>query len=69
MTRSRKAAIAAAKLPGKPSMFRNKVRAPVSITLTREHHAKVRKAMRRLKLTRADLLALLIDRFADTVKR
>jgi hypothetical protein len=59
---------AAVHLPGKPSLFRNKVRAPVSITLTREHHAKVRKAMRRLGLTRADLLGLLIEKHADTVK-
>ena len=54
-------------LPGKASLFRGKVRAPVSITLTKEHHAKVRRAMRRLGLTRADLLGLLIDRYADVV--
>ncbi len=58
---------AATHLPGKASLFRNKVRAPVSITLTKEHHAKVTQAMRRLGLTRADLLALLIDRHADTI--
>jgi S-adenosylmethionine:diacylglycerol 3-amino-3-carboxypropyl transferase len=56
-------------LPGKASLFRHKVRAPVSITLTREHHAKVRKNMRRLGLTRADLIGLLIEKHADTVKR
>ena len=55
-------------LPGKASLFRNKVRAPVSITLTHEHHAKVRKNMKRLGLTRADLLGLLIEKHADTVK-
>ena len=49
------------------SLFRGKIRAPVSITLTRAHHAKVRKAMRRLGLTRADLLGLLIERYADVV--
>jgi hypothetical protein len=54
-------------LTGKASLFRNKVRAPVSITLTKEHHAKVRRAMRRLGLTRADLIALLIERYADVV--
>ena len=59
---------AAAHLPGKVSLFRNKVRAPVSITLTHEHHAKVRKNMKRLGLTRADLLGLLIEKHADTVK-
>ena len=58
---------APALLPGKASLFRNKVRAPVSITLTKEHHAKVNKAMRRLGLTRADLLALLIEQYADAV--
>ena len=56
-----------AQLPGKASLFRNKVRAPVSITLTKEHHAKVRRAMRRLGLTRADTIALLIERYADVV--
>ena len=56
-----------ARLPGKVSLFRDKVRAPVSITLTKDHHVKVNKAMRRLGLTRADLLALLIDRYADVV--
>ena len=55
------------RLPGKASLFRNKVRAPVSLTLTMEHHAKVRTAMRRLGLTRADLIALLIERYADDV--
>lgn len=60
---------AVAQLPGKVSLFRNKVRAPVSLTLTKAHHAKVKKAMRRLRLTRADLIGLLIDRYADTVKR
>ena len=54
-------------LPGKASLFRNKVRAPVSITLTREHHEKVRRAMRRLRLTRADLIGLLINEYADEV--
>ena len=57
------------RLPGKASLFRHKVRAPVSITLTREHHAKVRKSMKRLGLTRADLIGLLIEKHADTVKR
>lgn len=55
-------------LPGQVSLFRGKVRAPVSITLTPEHHLKVRRAMRRLGLTRADLIGLLIEKYADTVK-
>lgn len=48
-------------------MFRGKVRAPVSLTLTPAHHAKVQQAMKRLGLTRADVIALLIDRHAETV--
>lgn len=55
-------------LPGQVSLFRGKVRAPVSITLTPEHHEKVRRAVERLGITRADLIGLLIDRYADTVK-
>jgi hypothetical protein len=55
-------------LPGQVSLFRGKVRAPVSITLTPDHHLKVRRNMRRLGLTRADLIGLLIEKFADTVK-
>jgi len=39
----------------------------MSITLTKEHHVKARRAMRRLGLTRADLIALLIERYADVV--
>lgn len=58
---------ASAPLPGKASLFRNKVRAPVSITLTKSHHAKVNRAMRRLGLTRADLFGLLVEQYADTV--
>lgn len=53
--------------PGPVSLFRGKVRAPVSLTLTREHHDKVNAAVERLKLTRADVIALLIDKYADTV--
>ncbi|MDO8795382.1 MAG: hypothetical protein Q7J25_12255 [Vicinamibacterales bacterium] len=55
-------------LPGQKSLFRDKVRAPVSITLTREHHRKAKIAMRRLGLTRADLIGLLIDQYADKVQ-
>ena len=58
---------AAAHLPGKASLFRNKVRAPVSITLALKHHRQVKAAMRRLRISRADLIGLLIDRYADTV--
>jgi len=55
-------------MPGAMSLFRGKVRAPVSITLTPDHHAKVERATKRLFLTRSDLIGLLIDRYADTVK-
>jgi len=55
-------------LPGAVSLFRGKVRAPVSLTLTPEHHEKVRRATQRMNITRADLIALLIDRYADEVK-
>ncbi len=54
-------------MTGKASLFRNKVRTPVSLTLTKEHHMKVGRAMKRLGLSRADLIALLVDRYADTV--
>jgi len=57
------------KRPGSPSLFRGKVRKPVSVTLTPEHHRKVTKAMRRVGLSRADLIALLIDKHADTVTK
>lgn len=55
--------------PGPVSLFRRKVRKPVTLTLTMEHHVKVNRAMRRLKLSRADVIALLIDQFADTVEQ
>jgi hypothetical protein len=54
-------------LPGPESLFRGKVRAPVTVTLTREHHRKVNEAVQRLKLSRADVIGLLIEKYADTV--
>lgn len=60
-------AVAAKVLPGQVSLFRGKVRAPVSITLTPAHHEKVDRNMQRLGLTRADLIGLLVERYADTV--
>lgn len=50
-------------------MFRGKVRAPVSITLTPAHHRWVAKAAKRLTISRSDLIGLLIDKHARTVKR
>ena len=61
-------AIEERKMPGAASLFRGKVRnSPVTVTLTPDHHTKVKRNMRRLGLTRADLIALLIDKHADTV--
>lgn len=55
--------------PGPVSIFRRKIRKPVTLTLTPEHHAKLIRAMKRLKLSRADTIGLLIDQHADTVRR
>jgi hypothetical protein len=54
--------------PGPVSLFRGKVRKPVTLTLIAEHHIKVNRAMRRLRLSRADVIGLLIEKHADTVK-
>ena len=48
--------------PGPLSLFRMKVREPVSLTLTKDHHEKVKTLMVKLGLTRADVIGLLIDR-------
>ena len=55
------------KLPGPKALFRGKVRAPVSLTLTPEHHRKVKERSEKLKITRADLIGQLIERYADVV--
>lgn len=56
------------KLSGRKSLFRRKVRAPVSLTLTPAHHAKVRANRDRLGgISRSDFVGLLIDQFADVV--
>lgn len=55
--------------PGPASLFRGKVRKPVSVTLTLVHHRKVTKAMKRIGLSRSDLIALLIDKHAHTVTK
>ena len=54
-------------MPGPRSLFRGKVRAPVTLTLTREHHDKINVAVNRLGLTRSDVIALLIEKYADTI--
>lgn len=53
------------RMRGPKSLFRNKVRAPVSLTLTQEHHRKANAAVKRLGLTRADVIGLLIAQHAD----
>jgi hypothetical protein len=56
------------RLSGPTSLFRHKVRQPVSITLTRAHHEKLRGAMERLNLSRNDVIGLLIDVHADGLR-
>ena len=55
-------------LSGPASLFRNKIRKPASITLTQRHHQKVRAAMNRLNLSRSDVIGLLIDVHADSLR-
>jgi hypothetical protein len=55
-------------ISGPPALFRHKVRQPVTLTLTRKHHAKLKGAMERLELSRSDVIGLLIDQFADVVR-
>src|ERR1700683_1017149 len=52
---------------GPPSLFHGKIRKPVTLTLTPAHHLKVRNNVQRLGITRADLIGLLIEKYADTV--
>ena len=55
-------------MAGPVSLFRGKIRKPVSITLTPDHHELVRKNMLRLGLTsRSDFIGVLIDQHSDTV--
>lgn len=55
-------------LSGPDALFRKKIRQPVSVTLTKRHHAKLRAAMERLDLSRSDVVGLLIDLHADGVR-
>jgi hypothetical protein len=53
---------------GRLSLFRGKVRGkPLSVTLTPRHWALLDDAAERLVLTRADVVALLIHKYAKTV--
>jgi hypothetical protein len=55
------------RLSGPASLFRGKVRMPISLTLQPEHHAILRRATARLGLTRADTIALLIHMYAASL--
>jgi hypothetical protein len=58
------------KRPGPKSLFHGKVRqTPVTLTLTPEHHRKIEQKTRELDITRADLIGLLIDKYADKVTK
>ena len=48
-------------LPGPVSLFRGKIRAPVSLTLTTAHLHKLQRAVKRLGITRADVIARLLS--------
>lgn len=64
MAKRPKEAVAA--ISGPPSLFRNKVRDyTVTMTFTQRHHDKIVRAMTATGLTRADLLGLLVERYAD----
>jgi hypothetical protein len=52
---------------GRPTLFSNKVRKPVTLTLTQRHHDLVNEAAARLGLSRADVIGLLISRFCETL--
>jgi hypothetical protein len=53
---------------GRVSLFRGKVRGkPLSVTLTPRHWALLDDAAERLVLTRADVVALLIHKYAASV--
>jgi hypothetical protein len=68
----RKTAAAVEKVPAPPgpvSLFRRKIRKPVTVTLTPGHHVKVNRAMKRLSVSRADVFGLLIDKYADELTR
>lgn len=49
-------------------MFPGKIRdAPITFTAQQAQHIKLAAAVKRLSLTKADVLCLLIDKHADTV--
>ena len=55
-------------LMGRVALFRGKVRGkPLTVTLTPRHWRMLDEAAERLVLTRADLVALLIHKYARSV--
>lgn len=54
--------------PGPVSLFRGKLRKPVTCTLIPDHHVKLQHAQDRLDITRADVIGLLIEMYADKLK-
>jgi len=54
---------------GPASLFHDKIRKPVSLTLTPAHHRRVLSNRQRLGISRADLIGLLIEKYADTVTK
>jgi hypothetical protein len=66
--RTRAARAARKPRPGPVTMFPGKIRSsPITITATLAHHLKVHDAMKRLGLTRAEVLGLLIELYADSL--
>lgn len=55
-------------LSGPLSIFRHKIRQPVSVTLTRRHHQLVAAATARLGITRSDLFGLFVEKYASVVE-
>ena len=53
---------------GPVTLFPGKIRdAPITFTAQQAQHIKLAAAVKRLSLTKADVLCLLIDKHADTV--
>lgn len=57
------------RMPGPVSLFRKKIRKPVTLTLTEDHHTKVNSAMKRVELTRADTIGVLIELYAPKLRK
>jgi len=47
------------------SLFEDKVRRPVSVTLTKGQHRAIKAAAKRLRITRNDAFGLLVELYAD----